>query len=219
MSLPRLPLPGHSGRTRTPLALPGVLDALAERWWRLPPRARTVVAGVVVLLVLALVGRGATTSPWGSPREVLVAATELDAGQSLTPDRVRQATWPAALVPHDALTPDDLPTDARLQAVTTAGTVLTRRHVVAGIAGLVRAGQAAVAVPLDGLPSVIPGDRVDVVSTTPDGTGHRLASDAGVLAVDDGFLWLGVDRADVEAVAAAGAAGRLTLAVRGTGSP
>lgn len=217
--MPSLPRTRHRPSRRTaggrgPIALPTAVDAISERWWRLSPRTRTGLLALLVVLALALVGRGATTSPWGPPREVLVAATDLDAGHRLAPSDLRPARWPARLVPHDALAADALPPDARLVRATTAGAVVTRRHVTAGIAGLLQAGEAAVAVPLDGLPTVTPGDRVDVVASTPDGTGRRLATDAAVLAADPAFLWLAVDADAVDPIAAAGAAGRLTLALR-----
>lgn len=221
MDLPRLPRPSP-GRRRSgggaPPALPRLLDAFVERWWRLPPRVRVGIGLLVAVAALALVGRGATASPWGPPRTVLIAATDLATGQALTPGVTTSASWPAALVPDDALSADDLVApagDVRVAGPILAGSVLAHRHVVTGIAGLVDDGQAAVPVPVDGLPPrVVAGDLVEVVATSPDGVGQRVASAARVLALDGGFLWLGVPADRVDPVAAAGAAGRLTLAVR-----
>lgn len=218
MPLPRLRPPSRDRRrpapSGAPLALPPVLDRVAEQWWATPPRVRAGVAVALVVVALAVVGRGAAASPWGPPRPVLVAASDLPAGRPLTPDAARSTTWPAALVPDDALVADDLTGDARMAGPTPAGSVLTRRHVASGLAGLVAEGHAAVAVPLDGLPRVRAGDLVDVVAASPDGAGRRIANAARVLSLEDGFLWLGVATDQVDAVAAAGAAGRLTLAVR-----
>lgn len=220
MDLPRLPRPlprRRRSRGGAPPPLPRVLDGLVERWWRLLPRVRLGIGLLVAVAALALVGRGATASPWGPSRTVLVAATDLATGQALTPGVTASASWPTALVPDDALSADDLATadgDVRVAGPIVAGSVLVRRHVVTGIAGLLDDGQAAVPVPVDGLPQVVAGDLVEVVATSPDGVGRRVASAARVLAVDGGFLWLGVPADRVDPVAAAGAAGRLTLAVR-----
>lgn len=203
-----------------PIALPAALDRAADRWWALPPRARAATLLVVVVLALALVGRGATASPWGPPGPVLVAATDLSAGDPVGPADVRVATWPTGLVPDGALTaPSDLPADARAAGAVSAGAVLTPHLLADGVAGLLSDGRAAVPVPGDGLGSVRPGDRVDVVATAMDGSGRRVATGADVLAVDGEQLWLGVDADAVDAVAAAGAAGRITLAVRPPGDP
>ena len=118
--------------------------------------------------------------------------------------------WPPT--DFDTAAPDGTP--LRLAGPVRAGAVLTRGALATGVAGLLDDGDAAVAVPVDGLPTVTAGDRVDVVATRNDGTGARVASAARVLAVDGAFLWLGVPTDRVDAVAAAGAAGRLTLAVR-----
>lgn len=218
MELPRLPRPPRRARGprrwrhTAPVALPGALDAVSERWWRLPPRLRAVVVAVAMVTTLALVGRGATTSAWGAPRQVLVLVADLPAGAAVGPADVERVAWPDDLVPPDAVT--ELPADARVRAPTTADSVLTARHLASGLAGLLSDGEAAVPVPLDGLPDVAAGDVVDVVTATPDGTGHRAASAARVVAVDATSLWLAVDADRVDAVAAAAASGRVTLAVR-----
>lgn len=199
------------------MALPAALDVVSERWWRLSPRLRAVVVGVAIVGALALVGRGATTSAWGPPRPVLVLVADLPAGAAVQPADVERVSWPADLVPTDALT--ELPPDARVRAPTIADSALTDRHLAAGLAGLLAPGEAAVPVPLDGLPEVVAGDVVDVVTATPDGTGHRAATAARVLAVDTTSLWLAVGADRVDAVAAAAASGRVTLAVRPVAAP
>lgn len=224
MDLPRLPqLTRRAADVRVrrpsaaPVALPAMLDRVSERWWRLSPRLRAIVLVTLSVVVLALVGRGATTSPWGPPRQVLVLRADLPAGAPVGPDDVDHVQWPAELVPTDAL--GELPEDARVRGPAAADAVLTGRHLVSGLAGLLQAGEAAVSVPTDGLPAVVAGDVVDVVAATPDGAGHRAATAARVVAVDAAFLWLAVDRGQVDAVAAAGATGRVTLAVRGLPAP
>lgn len=210
MDLPRLPRLGAPLRGR-PFVLPAVLDRVSRAWWQLGPRLRGALVAVAVVALLALAGRGASTSAFGPPVEVVVAGRDLAAGAVLDGAAVARRTWPADLVPDDALTDA---AGGRLRGPVVAGQVLTERHLVAGLAGLLEPGQAAVAVPLDGLPVVVPGDVVDVVAATPDGRGQRAASGVSVLAVDSGWLWLGVPDAAVDLVAASGAAGRLSLGVR-----
>lgn len=197
--------------------LPPWADTMSERWWSLSPRVRAVVLAALAVAALALVGRGATRSPWGPPVAVLVAAGDVAAGSAIGPDDVRVARWPARLVPADALTgapAGALPPDARARWPVPAGSILTTRHLGAGMAGLVGDGEAAVSVPRDGLPTLGVGDVVDVIASDLDGRGTRVAVGARVLASDGAFLWLAVPGDRVEAVAAAGAAGRITLAVR-----
>lgn len=206
-------------RPLPPVALPAVVDAVSERWWGLPPRVRALAVALATVAALALLGRGATRSPWGPPTDVLVAVDDLPGGAPVTADLLRPARWPADLVPHDAVTSADLGPDVRLRGAVVAGAPVTRRQLAVGLGGMVAEGHAAVAVPVDGLPHVDAGDAVDVVATGLDGVGRRVATAARVLAVDDAFLWLDVPTHEVDAVAAAGAAGRLTLAVRPVTTP
>jgi pilus assembly protein CpaB len=196
--------------------LPPWVDAVSEHWWSLSPRVRAVVLTSLAIVALALVGRGATRSPWGPPMTVLVAAADVAPGSEVGPADVREARWPSRLVPADAFTgapADVLPPGARARWPVPAGSVLTARHLGAGMAGLVGEGEAAVSVPRDELPAVAAGDVVDVIASDLEGRGTRVAAAARVLAADGAFLWLAVPSDRVTAVAAAGAAGRITLAV------
>lgn len=224
MDLPR-PLRDLTGPDRRPAArgapvvLPRLLDIASERWWGLTPRARAVVGALVVVGALALVGRGATASPWGPPTEVLVAVRDLPAGHALTMADAEAARWPADLVPDAPVTASGLGGDLRLAVPVARGAPLAGSHLVTGLAGMLVDGQAAVPLPSEGLPTVAAGTRVDVVAGSPDGLGTRVATDARVLAVEPDVVWLGVPLDRVDAVAAAGAAGRVTLAVRPAAPP
>lgn len=199
-----------------PLALPPVLDRCSDRWWGLPPRLRGVVLAVVVVLALAAVGRGAARSPWGPPTRVLVAGTDLAPGDPVAADALTEATRPADLLPDDALAGlEQLPAQARVRGVVPAGSVLTRRHLASGVAGLLEPGETAVPVARDGHPPLQAGQLVDAVVTTTQGTGSTVATRARVLAVDGTWAWIAVPVDQVEVLAGAAGSGQLVLAVRG----
>lgn len=200
----------------SPVALPSLLDRCSERWWGLPPRLRAALLVVLVLLALAAVGRGAARSPWGAPTTVLVAGADLTPGDPVGTGALVEATRPAELIPHDALgSLEQLPTQARVRGVVPAGSVLTRRHVAGGIAGLLEPGETAVPVARDGHPPLQAGQLVDAVVTTPQGTGSTVATGARILATDDTWAWIAAPVDQVEVLAGAAGSGQLVLAVRG----
>lgn len=194
-----------------PLALPPVLDRVAERWSGWPPRARVAAIAVLAVAALALAGRGAVRSPWGPPVEVLLAAHDLRGGQRLTAGDLAATTWPRDLVPPDAL---DAPGDGVLLGPVPAGTVVTARHLgETGIGEGLPAGRAAYPLPLDQLPPLLPGQVVDLVAGGPDGQGQRLAAAGRVLAVDDTHVWVEVVREEAVGLAGASAFGAVTVVV------
>ena len=209
MDLRRLLAP-LTARTGAPPTVPPRLDRLAEAWWSRTPRTRAVIVGALVAVGLVALGGQAARSPWGPPVRVPVAAADLPGGARLTPDAVRWVDHPAALVPDDVL---EVPA-GRLTGPAVAGTVLTERHVAADLTDLMATGEVAVAVPVDGLPMLAAGSRVDALAAGHDGTGRRLAVGARVLAHDGAWLWLAVPAEASAAVAAAGTTGSLSLAVR-----
>ncbi len=191
-----------------PVTLPRLLDHLSERWWSLPPRARAVSIGVAVVgLVLAGLSHAAAT-PYGPPTRVLIADRDLPVGHELTGRDLQRTTWPADLVPDDALSE---PT-GRLTVPLTAQAVATQRHVAAdGLASELRPDTAAVPIPSDALPALTIGSRIEVVGRDLDGRSVVLARDALVLAVDGTDVWLAVPRGVAPDVAAAGASGLVTV--------
>jgi len=206
-------LPGLT--TGGPPVLPAWLDRLSEWWWSRPPRLRVALAVLAVLLALVVVGRGATRSPWGPPVPVLVTAVDLEPGVHVDGHDLRTVPWPAGLVPDDAVTAlADLPDEARVRSAVPAGTPLTVRHLVSGLAGLLESGQVAVAVPRDGLPVVPTGARVDVVTAGVHGEAARVTAAARVLALDGDWVWLGVPAEQADSVATAAVTGRVLLAIR-----
>jgi len=197
-----------------PVHLPGLLDGIAEGWWRLAPRVRATLSVLAVLAALGAVLLRIALSPYGPPTTVLVATVELPAGTVPGPSDIATARWPRGLLPAAApATRDDL-NGTRLTKDITAGTVVTRAHLrddgpLAGLA----AGAAAVPVPTAMLRGVAAGSRVDLVGVAGDGSGRAIAREARVLAVDGDTVWLEVTRERAADVAAAALRGTLSGAV------
>jgi pilus assembly protein CpaB len=197
-----------------PLAAPAALDALAERWWRLPPRLRLALVAVAVLTVIAAGTLHLTRSPWGAPVTVLVAAQDLEVGRTLAAGDLRSADRPAGLVPAGALREADHAVGATVVSSVPAGGVVTDRSLGDGGLGAgVPAGHAAVALPVELLPPLPPGARLDLVAADLDARGVLLAGDAVVLAEDDLHVWVVVGRPEAADVAAAAAAGTVSVVV------
>jgi hypothetical protein len=149
-----------------PLALPAVVDRVAERWWGARPRTRALVVVVALTTVVVAGVAHAAASPHGPPTPVLVAARDLPVGHVLAPGDLRRAHWPRDLVPAGATT--------RLEGTVVGplprGAVATDRHVAAaGVAAAIPRGRVAVAVPGELLPDVPAGVRLDAVTADADG--------------------------------------------------
>jgi len=197
-----------------PLRLPAVADRIAEGWWRLTPRARTVLTVGAVLATLSAVLLRVVLSPYGPPATVIVTTTDLDAGAVVGTSDVTVARWPRTLLPPaPAATREDL-AGARLTMAVTAGTVLTVRHVRDdGPLADLAAGAAGVPVPTAALRGAAVGARLDLVTVAGDGTGRVVARDVRVLAVEGDTVWLEVARDRAADVAAAVMRGTLSGAV------
>jgi hypothetical protein len=206
MDLPRLarPLDG------APFAAPAILDRVAERWWRFPPRVRALWFIAAVALTLAAGTLHLTTSPWGAPTTVLVAAHDLSVGQPVGPDDVRLADWPASLVPAGAV----LEPAGTVLAPVPAGSILTDLHLGdGGIGAALPEGRAAVGLPAELVTDLPPGSTIDLVAPDLDARGVVLASGAVVLVDDGAQVWVMVDRPAAADVAAAAANGTITVVV------
>ena len=193
-----------------PFALPRVLDQLTERWWRSRPRTRAAI-GMFVAASMVLAGIGhVAASPYGPPVDVHLAARDLAIGETLAPSDLRRASWPSDLVPDGATA---TPTGV-VVAPLPRGAVVTDRHLgVGGVAAGLPTGMVAVAVPLDALPELPVGARLDVVGAALDGRGTRLTADAFVLAVDAVSVWIAVERSDAVGITAAAASGTIAVIV------
>ena len=195
-----------------PFALPRGLDRCSERWWALAPRQRFVaVVALIVLIVTGGVSHVAAT-PYGPPVTVLIAAHDLSVGQVLAPGDVRRANWPEGLIPDGALTD----ASGRLAAPLPTGSVLTDRHLTeSGVAALLPAGTVAVPLPIEAIPTIEPGQWVDLIGRDVQGIGGVLARDASVLSADGEDVWVAVQREEAPDVAAAAATGTITVVVVG----
>jgi hypothetical protein len=206
MDLPRLarPLDG------APFVAPAFLDRAAERWWQLPPRVRVLGMVAAVALTLAAGTVHLTTSPWGAPTTVLVAAHDLSVGQAIGPDDVRRADWPASLVPAGAV----LEPAGSVLAPVPAGSILTDLHLGdGGIGDSLPPGRAAIGLPAELVSDLPPGATIDLVAPDLDARGVILASRAVVLVDDGTRVWVVVDHPEAADVAAAAATGTITVVV------
>lgn len=208
----RLPLP-----SRVPFAL-----ALRRR-----PRVRRLLGLALVALValaVALVVRRAEAAreAWGRTEAVVVASRDLPPGHVLGPGDTEVRQLPAPAVPPGAVASVD---DGRIvQAGAYEGEVLVARRLAApgarGPAALLPQGARAVAVPVE--PGTAPplevGQHVDVVGVVAVDGGPEpvvVAEGALVVHVAERAVSLAVPPDAVPVVAAALAAGTVTLALSG----
>lgn len=205
----RLPLPLDG----PPVTLPPLVDAAADRWIALPPRARLLLGVLLALALLAVASRSATSAQWGEAVEVVVASETVPAGTDVTGGQLALRPWPRDLLPDGYL--EALP-EGRATTTLPAGTVVTSSHVAeGGIAATVAAGRVAVPIARDLVPELPIGTRLDVVASDVGGVARQLAAGARLLGVDDAYAWLEVERDQASEVAAAAARSSLAVAVLG----
>lgn len=191
-----------------PFSLPYGLDRVSERWWRIPPRRRFLLLAAAAVVILLVAVSHAAGTPYGPPVPVLIASQDLDVGQEIEPGDLNRTTWPEGLIPDGAA--DEAA--GRLAAPVPAGTVLTDRHLaVGGIAERLPHGTVAVPVPVDAVPALDSGSRIDLIGRDLHGGAAVLAREAYVLSTDVTGLWLAVARDDAPQVAAAAASDSLTV--------
>ena len=208
----RLPVPD-----RLPLVL-----ALRRR-----PRLRRALgialAALVAVAVTTTVQRAeATRAAWGRSRAVVVATRDLPPGHVLEAGDTEVVDLPEAAVPDGAVGRVEAGRVVRSGAF--EGEVLLRRRLagdgVVGPAALLPEGTRAVAVPVEpgSAPPLAVGQHVDVVGIVAvDGVPEPalLATAAPVLAVAERAVTVAVAPDRVPMLAAALAAGTVTLALAG----
>lgn len=196
--------------------LPRPVDALAERWARLPPRVRTL-AVVTVLAAAALSVHGRIQSAderWGGqPVGVLVAERDLGVGDPAV--SLRKFHLPPAAVPPGAL--DQLPAGTHLALALPEGAVLTRGHLdPRGPAAGLGADLRALPIPVEAGWGVVAGGWVDVwVLGGRDDPAELVAASRPVLEVRgddyDGTALVGLASEEVAAATEGLAVGRVLL--------
>jgi hypothetical protein len=176
--------------TGPPVALPVAFDRVAETWWRARPRTRMLLGVSLVALALMAGLAHAAAAPGGPPTSVWVATRDLLPGEVIAGPDTERRSWPMGLVPDGAVA---RPTGT-VTATLPRGAVVTDRHLgELGIVAAVAPGRVAVAVPVDQLPTLSAGARLDLVGPAPDGGGTLLAVDATVVASDGQDVWLSID--------------------------
>ncbi|WP_456600631.1 Flp pilus assembly protein CpaB [Blastococcus sp. SYSU DS0616] len=191
--------------------------------------ARRLAAALLAALALALALRPAPTPADGEqPRTapVVVAATDLPAGTSLTHEHLALVRLPRGAVPDGAVGVADPLVWRVLAGHVRRGEPLTDARLVgAGLTALLPPGQVAAPVRLADLAVAAllrAGDRVDVLATgAGPGPAERVAAGALVLAAPTGdadepgagLLVLAVDEATAARIAAAAATATLTVSL------
>lgn len=193
-----------------PFALPALLDRVSERWWRARPRARVLLSlSAVVLIVVAGIAHAAA-APHGPPAVAWVASHDLVVGHVLEPGDLERTDWPSGLLPDGALREPR----GTLAAPLPRGAVATERHLGdAGVAAGLPDGTVAVPVPLEVLPDLPAGARIDLVASDLGGGAHLLTSGAVVLHTDAVAVWLAVEQQTAPQVAGAALHGPIGVIV------
>ena len=154
---------------RTALAQFTALLNVLIRALQIQRRAQLIAVLVVSVVIGFLVARTvhstrATHQQWASQVSILVTSRNVAAGESITNANTHRVALPLAIQPPDALT--KIPTNARSRIALSARTALSKSMIVRDNARIqIPSGWRGVAMPTDLVaPTVIAGDRVDVVS-------------------------------------------------------
>jgi Flp pilus assembly protein CpaB len=177
--------------------------------------ALALVTGVFIAGVV----RGAEdrAARFGDVRTVLIAKRALPQGAVVRAVDVVDRAMPAAFIPDGRL--ETQPVGRTVVVPVAAGEVLLASKLapagLSGVAALLRPGERALALPAGpGTPPLSLGNRVDVLATAPDGSAADVVARAArVVGVDERAVTIAVHPDDAPAVAAALAAGTVTLAL------
>lgn len=175
----------------TPFLRDRLRQFLTARGWPRALALRRVVAGVLVVLAVALAVRPPPQARGEPTVPMLVAARDLPPGASLRPGDVRVVRTPASVRPPAALTAAEQVTGRVLAGAASRGEPVTRARLVGRENSRLATGDPdAVAVPVrladpEVASLLTPGAHVDVVTVAPE-DGSRpvlLAADATVVTV------------------------------------
>lgn len=154
---------------RTALAQFTTLLNVLIRALQIQRRAQLIAVLVVSILIGFFVARTvhstrATQQQWTSKISILVTSRNLAAGESLTNENTQYVALPLAIQPSNALT--KIPANARTRIALSSHTALSTSMIIRDNARIqIPSGWRGVAMPTDLVaPTVIAGDRVDVVS-------------------------------------------------------
>jgi Flp pilus assembly protein CpaB len=195
-------------------ALPGALDAVAERWASLPPRWRILLWCALVAAVLGGAEwrvRAAQAYWGGEPVAVLVAGEDLGVGEE--PRGLRRVLLPPSAVPAGAV--EGVDSGEALALALPEGAVLTRAHLDArGPGAGLAPGLRAVPITVDEGWAVTRGGWVDVWVLDQGGSAELVARSRPVLDVRSeapATALVGLAQAEVEAATRGLAQGSLLL--------
>ncbi len=153
-----------------------------DRWRRRIKRhRRPIAAALAALSVFAIIG--AVSDKGGPTTTVVIAATDIPAGTTLTPDDLTTAEFPADLAPPGApADPATITGDVVTAGVSTGEVITTSRL----LGSRPEAGRGLVAAPVRladaGVAGLLaPGDVVDVIAASTDGSAKVIARDARVI--------------------------------------
>ena len=153
-----------------------------DRWRRRIKRhRRSIAAALAALSVFAIIG--AVSDSDGPTTTVVIAATDIPAGTTLTPDDLTTAEFPADLVPPGAPDNPATITGEVVTAGVSTGEVITTSRL---LGSRPEAGRGLVAAPVRladaGVAGLLaPGDVVDVIAASSDGSAKVVARDARVI--------------------------------------
>ncbi|WP_332876037.1 Flp pilus assembly protein CpaB [Massilia sp. S19_KUP03_FR1] len=144
-----------------------------------------IVMAVAVLLALAavaLAGRWLLRQPSNSSGRIVVASTDINLGQRLTPEMVKMADWPADSVPKNAFVDPTKLNGRVLKSSVLLGEPLSEAKLapagtLGGLSALITEGKRAITVRVNDVVGVagfaLPGNYVDIiVSTQKEATGE-----------------------------------------------
>ena len=183
---------------------------LARRPWLYWAAVAVLAAAIALVVASAVASVDDARRAWGATRTVVVATADLAPGTALA-GHTEARPHPSPMVPARAVTA--IAPDAVARQHVAAGEVLVDLDIAAGHLpfALIPSGWHGVPV-AEPVPSgAAVGDRVAAVSA-----GAMLAPEGVVVARGDGTLVVAVPADEAPAVAAAAAAGDLTLLLLGT---
>ncbi|MEO7576869.1 MAG: Flp pilus assembly protein CpaB, partial [Massilia sp.] len=140
-------------------------------------RAITMMAIAVLfgLAAVVLASRWLLTQPSGSASQIVVAATDVNLGQRLTPDMVKLVEWPVASKPAGAFD-DPLKVTGRvlkssvLRGEPVSDAKLAPVGTMGGLSALITEGKRAITVRVNDVIGVagfaLPGNYVDIIVST-----------------------------------------------------